>query len=353
MINSFINAAEEMLGAELGSKWKVIERIKKNPAEDSGGWFSISYIVESLDKEKKRAFLKALDYKEAFKSPNLVDKINQMTAAFIFERNVLNTCKEKRLRRIITSIDYGDFNVQNSPYPTQYLIFELADGNIRKYMKISKRLDTIWILKTIHQTAAGIQQLHLNGIAHQDIKPSNILTFNSNITKICDLGRSSVKGENCPTDMFVIPGDKTYAPPEFLYFAIPDDWNTKKYGYDLYTLGNLIVFLFSKGNVTASIFERLSSDLHFNNWTGTYDEILPYINNAFNEFLISFSNDLPSDLRVEIVELVRQLCNPDPYKRGYPKNLNSKHRQFSLEQYISKLDIMIKKVEYGFWRTNR
>lgn len=214
----------------------------------------------------------------------------------------------------------------------------------------------IWIKygfwKQFIKTAAGLQQLHINDIAHQDLKPSNVLTFNSETTKLCDLGRSSVKGENSPTDGSFIPGDMNYAPPEFLYSEIPIDWNARRYGYDIYTLGNLIVFLFSKANITSSILQRLSPNLHFNSWTGTYSEVLPYIINAYDEVLSVFGSELPSDLRDDVVELVRQMCNPDPSKRGYTKNLNNKNRQYSLEQYISKLDIMAKKVEYGLWRVD-
>lgn len=78
-----------MLGKELNSKWKVIEKVQRIFPEDSGGWFSISYIVESLDSSKKKAFLKALNYSEAFNKPNSADEINKMTTAFIYERNIL------------------------------------------------------------------------------------------------------------------------------------------------------------------------------------------------------------------------------------------------------------------------
>lgn len=349
---AFINAAEEMLDEELKGKWKVIQKIEKSHPEDSGGWFSTSYIVESLQDSKKKAFLKALNYRDAFNAPNFPEALQKMTTAFLFEREILEKCKEKKLRRIVTSIDHGDFSKEGSPYPTQYLIFELADGDIRQYLRLSNNLDQAWILKTIHQAASGLQQLHFNGIAHQDLKPSNVLTFNLDTTKLCDLGRSAIKGGNSPSDMFIVPGDVNYAPPEFLYSYIPNDWNARRYGYDIYTLGNLIVFLFTKSNITASIFQRLNPSLHYSRWTGTYSEVLPYIINAYNEVLQVFATELPSDLRTDVVDLVRQMCNPDPSKRGHIKNINSKYRQYSLEQFISKLDIMVKKVELGLWKVD-
>lgn len=52
--------------------------------------------------------------------------------------------------------------------------------------------------------------LHGLDIAHQDLKPSNVLP---------------------------IAGDPTYAPPELLYNYVPADWNVRRYACDVYLLG--------------------------------------------------------------------------------------------------------------------
>ena len=53
----------KLIGKNLNGKWKVIEKIKKEPGE-TGGNFSIGYLVE--DASGKVAFLKAIDLQKAF-----------------------------------------------------------------------------------------------------------------------------------------------------------------------------------------------------------------------------------------------------------------------------------------------
>src|SRR4029078_6903029 len=105
-----------------------------------------------------------------------------------------------------------------------YLIVELADGDIRSHLDTQAVLDAVFVMKMLHHVAIGLKQLHTANIAHQDLKPSNVLVFRKQMEgKICDLGRAWDKNGAGPYDHDPIAGDWHYAPPEFLYDAIPTD----------------------------------------------------------------------------------------------------------------------------------
>ena len=86
------NPAAELLGATING-WQVVKKIDKS--NTTGGHFSHGYIVENDDGES--AFLKALDYSNAFNNPlRQVDILKSMTEAYIFERDLLLQCREKK-----------------------------------------------------------------------------------------------------------------------------------------------------------------------------------------------------------------------------------------------------------------
>src|SRR5690606_38946951 len=71
-----------------------------------------------------------------------------------------------------------------------YLIFELADGDVREHINFSDSIDIAWKLRSLHNIVTGINQLHSIDIAHQDIKPSNVFVYDKLTSKLGDLGRS-------------------------------------------------------------------------------------------------------------------------------------------------------------------
>src|SRR6266851_917241 len=52
-----------------------------------------------------------------------------------------------------------------------------ADGDVRKHLSPTQSLDIVWILRCLHHIATGLHQLHSAKVAHQDLKPSNVLAF--------------------------------------------------------------------------------------------------------------------------------------------------------------------------------
>lgn len=340
-----VSSASLLTGKLLDGGWKVISPVPKHPGE-TGGTFSACYIVE--DTSGHRAFLKALDYSKAFESRDPATILQAMTAAFIFERDVLNKCKNERLDRVVTAITDGKIKIdgQTDGGVVQYLIFELADGDVRRQATLSKKFDVAWSLRSLHHIATGLQQIHYHGIAHQDLKPSNVLVYTKQGSKIADFGRASYSGHDSQYDDVVVAGDFTYAPPEQLYGYVDPNWKIRRFGCDAYLLGSMAIFFFLGTGTTSSLFNELPKEFHFNYWTGSYEDVLPYLKYAFQRVLENYKQNLPDALQKDLVSIVAQLCELDPKLRGHPKGIRGPD-QFSMVRYVSWFDRLARHAELG------
>ena len=275
-----------------------------------------------------------------------------MTAAYNFERDVLEKCKSNRLSRIVRILDSGTLSPQGEDPSgvVQYLIFELANADIREFVTFRKTFETAWTLRIMHQAAAALQQLHSVEIAHQDIKPSNVLIFESNHAKLADLGRASDRHSTSPHDELACAGDLTYAPPELLYGYVPQDWRIRRLGCDMYLLGSLVVFFCAGVSMTHLLLKRLDKEHSYSKWGGTYSEVLPYLQQVFTEIIRELREKIRTGFADEVAECVKQLCNPDPDRRGHPKSIESSGNQYSLERYVSIFDRLARKAEWSLTR---
>lgn len=345
------SAPKHLEGLTLDEGWKVISKLP-NPPQGTGGNFSICYIVENKE-TNFRGFLKALDITRAFREEDPLRVIQDMTEAFNYERDLLNTCKEGRMSRVVTALVDGKIDVPGYEHPrVNYLIFELADQDVRKALSIIDKFDNAWRLRSLHHVTIGLHQLHNKGIAHQDLKPSNVLVFKEKGSKIGDLGRASERGKTSPFDHFVIPGDSTYYPPEILYSQIDPDWVDRRLGCDVYLLGSLVMFFFTGVSVTPAIMNKLNPQHKPQEWGGDFASVLPFIRDSWDEVMTEFEKDisnLPETLLRELVITVRQLTEPDPTRRGHPKNVINQSSQFTLERYISLFDRLARRAEYDLF----
>lgn len=341
-MNNDAPAASRLCGMILSEGWKVARAIPRT-AGATGGHFSFGYEVEAED-GTKRAFLKALDYSSALRSPDPAAALNAMTSAFIFERNVLQQCRTRRLDRIVTAMSSGKVIVPNAPAGgvVEYLIFEAADGDVRKQLTAVQRWDVSWTLQSLHHIATGLKQLHGEQIAHQDLKPSNVLVF-SRESKIADLGRASCVGQTPPHEQYPVAGDWSYAPPELLYGFVPAEWTVRRLGCDAYLLGSMVVWFFTGLSTTALLMNSLPESYRPRTWRGTYHEVLPHIRHSFNQALEVFLQQVPDDLRDRLSRIARELCEPNPLERGHAKNRVPIGVQFSLERYITDFDLLAKR----------
>lgn len=335
-----LTPAQKLVGQKLLQDWTVVSMVTKAP-NATGGHFSIGYIVKH--KSGREAFLKAIDFSRAFSTPDPSRALQELTETFNFERDLLNKCRNKNLDRVVRAIEDGNITIDGVSVP--YLIFELAGGDIRSHMDLSVKLDLAWTLRMLHQVAVGLQQLHGVGIAHQDLKPSNVLVFSNTISKLADLGRSAHPDYKPPHEDFIVAGAYPYSPPELRYGFTHSDFNQRRFGCDAYLLGNIILFALTRLTVPTVMYSFIAPQHMPNVWTGTYEQVLPYLQKAFNDALQVVEPQIPQEVRTDILLMLRYLCEPDLAKRGHPKNCSSTGNNFSLERFITKLNVLAYKAE--------
>jgi hypothetical protein len=335
--------AEQLLGLTLDGGWKVVEVLAPS-SHTTGGNFSHGYIVQNA--RGMRAFLKALDYSRAMRAPDPPTALKALVDAYIFERDVLHRCREKHLDRVVLAIADGTARVAGEA--VQYLILELAETDVRSQANTLARFEIAWTLRALHHVATGIFQLHREGIAHQDVKPSNILSFDGGrSSKLGDLGRAAYQGHTPPHEAYDIAGDPSYAPPELLYKYFDPDWNRRRRGCDLYLLGSMVVFFFIGIGTTPLLRKELHPAHCWGRWTGDYDGVLPYVRDAFGRVVDFVRQQLIDELKQDVILTVRELCEPDIRLRGHPLNRLGRGDPFSLERYISRFDLLARRAELG------
>lgn len=342
-----MSAAQMLTGMTLTNGWRVMAPAARSKTA-TGGHFSTGYLVEHPD--GRRGFLKAMDYSAAFEPhvSNTAEMLNFMTSAYLFERQVCEACASNRLRRVVHAIDAFTFTaVPGDPLGrVECLIFERAEGDIRAHLDAAAAFDIAFAFRTLHNVAVGLEQLHRTGIAHQDLKPSNVLVFTEQGgAKVSDFGRAWSKDHPAPHDRMTVAGDRGYAPPELLYGDVAADAVRRRFGCDAYHLGNLVAFLFARAHMTGLIVRHLDPAHRPGFWRGDYATVLPYVQAAFADSLAELRGQVPPAYRDEVVAVVEQLCQPDPALRGHPANGRGHSGQYSLERYISTLDLLAWKAE--------
>jgi len=336
-------AAHNLEGRTLRQGWNVLKKQVKDTG-DTGGTFSVCYEVE---KDGKKYFMKAFNINGFIgvsgSSKTFMEYMLDMSTAFQYEKKLSEYCQDHRVTKISFVIDSGEETVTGYTFPiVPYLIFNMADGDVRNKLNYSKTLDFSWKLKSLHDIAVGIKQLHGIEVSHQDIKPSNILLFKSE-SKIGDLGRSMCPALSGPYDDLPFSGDRTYSPPEVWYLTQQSEWHERNYAIDCYLLGSMITYYISGISMSA----LLKKNIDLLNPTGlsnSFKNDEPYLMNAFNAALTEIKNSIPVEaVQAEIIQLIEFLCHPNPEKRGHPKSLKDNGSNYSLERFVTKLDILQKK----------
>lgn len=334
-------AADRLENLDLQNGWVVGKKIPKRHT-GTGGWFSTGYEVAHND--GRRGYLKAMDFSEAFglDPVDMPDKMKKLVDSYIFERDICIKCSTSGIKRVVHAIAHGSLGSQPDDH-VDWLIFERADCDIREFIDTAGSMfDTAFAMRTLHAIAAALQQLHQAEIAHQDLKPSNVLVFaEQKSSKLGDLGRAWSNNLPAPHDNYIIPGDRGYAPPEMrAKIAAPNE--ARRYGYDMYLLGSMVVFLFARVHINSLIDSHLAS-LRGHASPTTFDEFLTYYQFAFSESLAELSPHLPGLIRDELLLAIKQLCNPDYRLRGNP--VSKGVTQYSLRPFVTLFDLLRYRIE--------
>jgi serine/threonine protein kinase len=328
-------AVFRLLGLKLEDGWLVTDRVGWTIDEKgrlvsagdpgSGGNFSAGYRVE---RNGQVAFLKAIDLSRAMGKADVIGELKKIVDTASFEKSLCALCGDRRMDRVVLALGTGDIETgPNLQDRVPYIIYELADGDVRRRIRlIDQHTRASWIFRALQNAAVGITQLHSARVAHQDVKPSNLLHFESeSVFKIGDVGRAIREGIRVPHADYGIAGDPAYAPPELLYGHYVPDWNMRRFGCDLFMFGSLIVFFFLGQGTTPLLISKIDAAFlpraRGARWQGTYTEVLPVVRRSFSQVLEELSIAAPAEFRDQIVASVRELCEPDPALRGHPRSV--------------------------------
>jgi serine/threonine protein kinase len=329
--------ATRLSGRRLDGGWLVGERLDRMPGA-TGGLCSVGYRVSRDD--GRTAFMKAHDYARAIQQggSNFSTVLEDMLAAYNLEKQVNDQCADARMSRVVRSLGAGAILVEGSELPVNYIIFELADGDIRH--QFDEHSDNLaWKLRTLHQVAVGLAQLHRKGIIHQDLKPSNVLAFDAGAgSKIGDLGSAWFQGQTAPLLDQAFAGDPDYAPPECLYGYEIADVRNRLLARDIYLLGSLIPFLFMGVDATSALLVNLPRAHHPRRSALSFEDSLPYLREAFDQVVDSLADVCGEGELRRLAELFEQLCDPDPRSRGDRRPVGKHSKRFALDRAISLLN---------------
>ena len=220
--------SEMLEGMILEGGYEVRKRLPKN-LDHTGGNFSVCYVVHKAGKDY---FLKATDVTFYRGGGDQATRIRDSMTVYTYERDILELARMHAMTRVVRVLAAGDVPVKIGDPKTGefeiavfYLIFEQADVTLRDKIMATVPVEAIDKLRALHHTAIGLRQLHSQGIAHQDLKPSNVVGFmpatGDAHYKVADLGCASLRNKPALHDGLACPGDRRYAPPEALYDTPP------------------------------------------------------------------------------------------------------------------------------------
>lgn len=209
----------------------------------------------------------------------------------------------------------------------RFHVLELAQDNLATVVALRAAVPWSDRLALFRGVVLGAHQMHLKNIAHRDLKSSNCLLyqrrFNVLEAKVADLGRSRdlTQPSLASAHLYAMPrGDPAFAPPELIW-GLGTDTPEQHLRSDLYLLGSILFELATGQGITAMVLlPRLSiffSDLAMPppiraaRFSGRLLEIRSWYE---SEYSLLYS-ELPPCLRHPTVELLRQLCDPDPVRR--------------------------------------
>lgn len=135
---------------------------------------------------------------------------------------------------LVDMIGYCEYSESEGPI---FILSELVKGVvIKSYLKnIPKEQRTNAVCKAVCEVLDALDYLHLHGVVHRDVKPSNIMVEDSSNVKLMDLGLSRMTGGN-KFSKYGFIGTPQYAAPEQI---LGNDKGHEKVGTatDIYSLG--------------------------------------------------------------------------------------------------------------------
>ena len=338
-----ISAVHDLVGKTLKTGWIVTEKVSSKPGS-SGGAFSVCYLAE---KDGQEGFLKAINVL-SFLNDDDIDFTKAMADTlntFNFEKEILEKCGDKNLSKVSKLLDAGSENIGGYLINNvNYLIFEKADDDVRNHINFSNDIDFAWKIRSLHNIAVGIKQLHGLKISHQDLKPSNVFIYKNKVSKIGDLGRALSDTVIGPHSHRNFAGDGRYAPPEVFHKYVLPEWQDKVFAIDCYLLGSMACYYLTGQSMTALLVRNINPSINIVSLS--FEQALAYWIEAFDNVLESVKNMLEDyEEKNKLISAIHMLCNPDPRIRGHVKNVGGNGNNYNMERFVGIFNLLAIKAE--------
>lgn len=323
MTDAETTPADHLEGVVLESGWVIGPKVLKKIGA-SGANFGICY---TATRGNETAFCKAVDFRKAFSESDFLAAVSELANHAIWEKEVMEYCGEHGLSKIIRLLDHqyvllpaaqGDVTKRIS-----CLLMEVGDGDLRNELNLKLSPSTSWKLYVMRDVALAIDQLHRKGIAHLDVKPSNVIAVGNGSSarasmKLGDLGRVVRKGLAGPFDAQIWPGDPNYRPPEKWYGLRSAQWNDEREAADAFLLGSLLVFLLTGIPMSTLLYHEIPEPYRPGIYRGDFDDaLMDVLVRAQSQVIATYvTSTLPTQFADELLLIITELTDPNPRRRG-------------------------------------
>lgn len=342
-------SASELAGITLCGRWELRKLLHEGPQE-SGGNFGVGYVVYDVT-EKQECFLKVVDYRKRMRQ---ISQLAQLLNEAQFEVAIQKYCNEKRMSKVVKMIANGELvfrrNADGEEYSFLCIVMEKGEGDIKDHVHYAPNQSPYWKLSVLRDVALAILQIERANLAHNDVKPSNVIRFKSNgdkhLAKLGDIGRVVRKDGQGPFDGVDWAGDPRHKPIETLYGWKEPEWQNRRTAADAYMLGNLMSYLFVGASVTERVVNSLPLEYRPGIYQGGYRQVLDVIRHTWLAIVESqIAPSFPADLREDLQNIFYRLTEPDPRERG-DKSARKKGL-IGMEQIHSRLVQLTHKARVG------
>lgn len=213
---------------------------------------------------------------------------------------------------IVSMLDFsknseGKPGIENGEY---FIVMELGDFSLEQYLeyraKIRSPLSTEEIRSILHDVARVVCLLHAQGLAHLDIKPANIMLFNSTFWKLIDFDGCFLASSNVDVLDSDIAFTPLYCSPEIASVIV-------KFSNKLRV--SRLMDVWSIGTIGAELvlLKPVFEDM--------FDKLYNYENQDDSDFLIWISTTVPNihfpSIDTDLHELITErLLKKEPLERA-------------------------------------
>lgn len=327
------NKINELVGYTMNDNWEIISRLEIDTLSNVN--FIKTYKVK---RNEEVALLKCLDFNFAFESSqDTVKVMRYISNIFHNETTLLELCKDNNLSHVVQLISRGEFRITEDSNSIPYIIIEYSGQTVETEYRLDSMFNTIWIFTVLHNISVGLWQLEKQNISVDLGGLDCLVNFGNDIYKIGDLGESRLNGEKF--DLIYVTDErlKLFQAVESLYNYELSNIIDRNKTRNLFTLGSVMIFLFSNLDANAWYYQHLREEHKYFNWRGSYEEVIPFLDGT-TEFIIELICNVIScsELEPKLREIIPELLTVDPVKRG--KKL--KHNPYSMERYVTEVKLL-------------